>query len=264
MRRTARLAVLNEEMVRRYWSGGGDPVGQTLRIPELKFVGSPDVFSAPGDETSLVIIGVVGTPRNRGLRDDPKPAVYVPYTLLQPPGCGYLIRTEGDPHKLVNALREQIRSVDTDQTVTQVMTLDEQLARDERSYPRFSTTLFSTFAAVGLILAATGLFSVLSYIVTRRTREFGIRMALGARGSDILRLLATMTARLTMAGIVIGLIGSVALSRVIANYVQRWDPRDPAAFLAVTAVLILVALAAGWIPARRAVSVQPMSALRHE
>jgi predicted permease len=264
VQRTAQVAVINEEMARRYWPGGGDPVGRTLQIPELKYAGSPDVFGAPGLETTLEIIGVVGTARNRGLREDPKPAVYVPYTVLQPPGCAYLIRTEGDPHNLVNALREQIRTVDADQTVTQVMTLDEQLARQERSYPRFSTTLFSIFAGVGLILAATGLFSVLSYIVTRRTHEFGIRMALGARGADILRLVATMTARLTMAGIVIGLIGSVALSRVIANYVEGWDPKDPAAFLGVTAVLILAAVAACWLPVRRASTVQPMSALRHE
>ena len=262
--RTAQVAVINEEMARRYWPGGGDPVGRTLQIPELKYAGSPDVFGAPGLETSVEIIGVVGTARNRGLREDPKPAVYVPYTVLQPPGCAYLIRTEGDPHNLVNALREQIRTVDADQTVTQVMTLDEQLARQERSYPRFSTTLFSIFAGVGLVLAATGLFSVLSYIVTRRTHEFGIRMALGARGADILRLVATMTARLMTAGIVIGLIGSVGLSRVIANYVEGWDPKDPTAFLGVTAVLILAAVAACWLPVRRASSVQPMSALRHE
>ena len=264
VRRPARLAVINEEMARRYWPGGGDPVGRSVRIPELKYAGSPDVFSAPGDDTLLEIIGVVGTARNRGLRDDPRPAVYVPYTLLQPPGCAYLVRTGGDPHKFIKALREGIRTVDSDQTVTQVMTLDEQLASQERAYPRFSTTLFSIFAGTGLILAATGLFSVLSYIVARRTHEFGIRMALGARASDILRLITTMTARLIMAGIVIGLIGSVALSRVIANYVQGWDPKDPAAFLGVTGLLILVALAATWIPARRASSVQPMSALRHE
>lgn len=264
VRRTAHLAVINEALARQYWPGGEDPIGRTVHVPQLKYVGSPDVFSAPGDPTTLEIIGVVATARNRGLREDPKPAIYVPHSLLLPPGCSYLIRTEGDPLKLVNALRQQISAVDPDQTVIQATTLDEMLARTERAYPRFSTTLFSIFASVGLLLAATGLFSVLSYVVSRRTHEFGIRMALGARSADILRLVVGATARLMLAGIVIGLIGSIALSRVIADYIQGWNPKDPTAFLAVTAVLSLVALIACWLPARRASAVQPMTALRHE
>src|SRR5207249_4130495 len=125
-------------------------------------------------------------------------------------------------------------------------------------YPLFSTTLFSIFASVGLILAATGLYSVVSFIVTRRTHEFGIRMALGARRSDVLSLVMGMTARLMFTGIAIGLVGSVALSRLISNFVQGWDPKDPIAFLAVIGVLLAVAFVACWLPTRRATSIQPM------
>jgi ABC-type antimicrobial peptide transport system permease subunit len=138
------------------------------------------------------------------------------------------------------------------------------MSRFETAYPRFSTTLFSIFAGVALLLAASGLYSVVSYVVARRTHEFGIRMALGANAADVLRLVVWMTARLMIAGIGIGLGCSLALSRVIANYVSGWDPKDPVAYIAVTVTLLGAALLASWLPARRSIAIQPMMALRHE
>jgi predicted permease len=264
LQRPERVVVINEEMQRHYWPDGRDPIGLKILVPELKLQGSAYFFTPPAPDQWLRIIGVVATARNRGLQDPPKPAIYLPYTLVLGPDSWFLVRTDGDPHRFVNALREQIRSVDADTPVSRTMTLTEFLSRSERAYPRFSTTLFSIFASVGLILAATGLYSVVSFVVTRRTHEFGIRMALGARATDVLYLVMGMTARLMFAGIAIGLAGSVALSRVIANYIQGWDPKDPIAFLAVTAVLLAVALVACWFPTRRATAIQPMSALRHE
>jgi predicted permease len=264
LERSAHLALINEEMLRQYWPNGQSPIGQKIRVPELRFEGNAFVVTPPNADPSLEIIGVVATARNRGLHDAPKPAIYIPYTLVLPPGCNFLVRTAGDPHKLIRALSEELRTVDPDQPVTQVMTLDESLSRFQRAYPRFSTTLFSIFATVGLLLAATGIYSVISYIVTRRTHEFGIRMALGARGGDVLRLIVTMVASLMFTGIAIGLVGSLALSRVVSNYVQGWDAKDPIAFLAVTAVLLSVAIVACLLPARRAATIQPMTALRHE
>jgi putative ABC transport system permease protein len=259
-----RVAVINEEMQRHYWPDGRDPIGLKILVPEMKLQGSAYFFTPPSADQWLQIIGVVATARNRGLQDPPKPAIYVPYTLVLGPACWYLVRTENDPHRFVNALRQQIRSVDADAPVSQTMTLTEFMARSEHAYPRFSTTLFSIFASVGLILAATGLFSVVSFVVTRRTHEFGIRMALGARATDVLGLVVGMTARLMLTGIAIGLVASVALSRVIANYVQGWDPKDPVAFVAVVAVLLAVAFVACWFPTRRATTIQPTVALRHE
>lgn len=258
------VAVINEEMQRHYWPDGRDPIGLKIRVPELKLQGSAYFFTPPAADQWLQIIGVVATSRNRGLQDPPKSAIYVPYTLVLAPACWFMVHTEGDPHRLVNALREQIRSVDAEAPVSQAMTLTELMVRGERAHPRFSTTLFSIFATVGLILAATGLYSVVSFVVTRRTHEFGIRMALGARATDVLTLVARMTARLIFAGIAIGVVGSLALSRVVASYVQSWDPKDPIAFVTVVIVLLLVAFMACWFPTRRATAIQPMLALRHE
>jgi len=207
---------------------------------------------------------VVGTARNQGLQDKPDPAIYIPYTMALVPGSVFLLKTEGDPHNIVRAVRERVRAIDADQPVTEVRTLDEVLADYERAYPRFSATLFSVFAFVGLLLAATGLYSVISYTVSRRTHEFGIRMALGAQRTDVLRLVLGLTAALTAAGVGIGLAGSLALNRIIARYVAAWDPNDPIAYIAVSLVLGAVALLACWLPARRAIEIQPMLALRHE
>jgi putative ABC transport system permease protein len=157
-----------------------------------------------------------------------------------------------------------VRAIDADQPVTQVLTLEELLHDFERAYPRFSTTLFSIFAAVGLLLASTGMYSLLSYTVSRRTHEFGIRIALGARPRDVLVLVIGTTARLMASGIVVGLSASLALSSVTARYLAGWNPKDPVAFAAVILVLTLVAMLASWLPAYRATRIEPTVALRHE
>jgi putative ABC transport system permease protein len=164
----------------------------------------------------------------------------------------------------VNAIREQVRAVDPDQPLSEIMTLDERISRFATSYPRFSTTLFGVFAAVALALAASGIYSVISYVVARRTHEFGIRMALGAKAADVLALVAGMTLRLMIAGILIGLVCTLALTGVIANYVTGWNPKDPGAFIAVACILLGVGIVAAWLPTRRALRIQPMTALRHE
>jgi predicted permease len=263
VQRGGRYAVINDEMARIYFSPGNEPIGQHITVPELKFK-NPDIFTPPAGDPSFEIVGVVATARNQGLRDNPKPAIYVPYTMAMVPGCSYLIRTAGDPHQLVNAIREQVRTVDADQPVTQIRTLEELLHDFERAYPRFSTTLFSIFGAVALLLASTGMYSLVSYTVSRRTHEFGIRMALGARPRDVLLLVIGTTARLMAAGIAIGLAASLALSSVTARYISGWNPKDPMAFAAVILVLTLVALLASWLPAHRATKIEPTVALRHE
>jgi putative ABC transport system permease protein len=234
-----------------------------MNVPALKFK-NPDIFTPPAGDQLFEIVGVVATARNQGLRERPKPAIYVPYTMAMVPGCAYLIRTTGDPHQFVNAIRERVRTVDADQPVTQIRTLEEVLHDFERAYPRFSTTLFSIFAVVGLILATTGIYSLVSYTVSRRTHEFGIRMALGARPMDVVGLVVGKTARLMASGILIGLVASLALSGVIARYVTGWNPKDPVAFAAVIFVLAMVAMLACWLPAYRATKIEPTVALRHE
>jgi predicted permease len=261
--RVEHVAVLNEAMQRTYFPNE-DPVGQRIRVPALRDRGDPSIAKPPQVGEWLEIIGVVGSARNRGLGEEPRPAIYIPNTLALAPGGAFMVRTAGDPRSLFNALRRQVLAVDDNQPPMTMSTLENVLASSQFAYPRFSTTLFTIFAVVGLLLAATGLYSVVSYTVTQRTQEFGIRMSLGAARTDILRLVGGMTAKLLLTGMAIGLAGSLALSRVIAHYVEGWDPKDPVAFAAVALLLTAVALAACWRPARRATRIQPVNALRHQ
>jgi putative ABC transport system permease protein len=250
-------------MVHTYFASGRDPVGQRITVPAVK-IKDTDILLPPTGSETFEIVGVAATARNRGLSEKPVPAIYIPYTVAIVPGCGYLIRTASDPHAFVRAIRERVRAVDTDQPVTEVLTLNELLHNFEQAYPRFSTTLFSIFAGVALALAAAGMYSLISYTVSRRTHEFGIRMALGAQGGDVARLVIAKMAKLIAVGLAVGLAASVALSSLIARYVQGWNPKDPVAFAGVALVLAAVALAACWAPARRATRIQPMIALRQD
>lgn len=257
------VVLINEEMERLYFADS-DPIGQQIRIPglaELRI--SPQLLMAPEAEFAFEIIGVVASSRNQGLTDPPKPATYLPQGLVLPPNASFLVRTTGDPNALVNTLRQQFLAVDPDQPPALVRTLEETLDQS-RVHPRFTTVLFSVFAVVGLLLAAAGIFSVVSYTATRRIPEFGIRRALGATDSDIVSLVTGTTAKLLVIGVVIGIGGVLGLSSVIQSYVRGWDPRDPIAFATVIALLVFVALVACWVPARRATAIQPVQALREE
>ena len=261
--RNAHLAVINEELSKRYFTPGSSPLGARIQVPGLK-INQPEILTPPQGDQWFEVVGVAATARNRGLQEAPEPAVYVPYNMATVPGATFLLKTEVDPLSIVRAARERVRSVDSDLPVTEVRTLEDFLSRFERAYPRFSTTLFTIFAAVGLLLAATGLYSVVSYTVVQRTHEFGIRMALGAQRHHVLQLVAGSMTALIAIGTVAGLAGSMALSSVISRYVEGWNPRDPVAYVAVAAVLVLTGLLACWFPARRAAVIDPMVALRHE
>ncbi|HUG81881.1 MAG TPA: ABC transporter permease [Bryobacterales bacterium] len=256
-----RVALINEEMERQYFADV-DPIGQQIRIPVATEMGDgTGLLVAPDEE--FEIIGVVASSRNSGLIYPSKPATYLPHGVILGGSQSFLVRTTGEPHAMINTLRQQLLAVNADQPNTFVQTLEKKL-EEFRVHPRFTTVLFSVFAAVGLLLAASGIFSVVSYTATRRVQEFGIRRALGATDSDILSLVIGTTAKLLVIGLVIGIGGVLALSSVIQSYVQGWDPRDPVAFATVIALLLFVALVACWIPARRAAAIQPVQALREE
>ncbi|HTS66519.1 MAG TPA: ABC transporter permease [Candidatus Acidoferrales bacterium] len=256
----AHLGVINEELSRRYFRSGPGPLGARIHVPGLK-LSEPEIFIPPEGDQWFEVVGVAATARNRGLQEAPEPAIYVPYKMATAPGATFLLKTEVDPLSIVRAARERVRSVADDLPLTEIRTLEEYLSRFERAYPRFSMTLFSIFAAVALLLAATGLYSVVSYTVAQRTHEFGIRMALGAQRGHVLRLVAGSTVGLIAAGAAIGLAGSMALSRVISRFLEGWNPRDPVAYIAVAAVLLVTGLLACWFPARRATAIDPMAAL---
>ncbi len=171
--------------------------------------------------------------------------------------------TKSDPLALSNGAREAVSSVDPNQPITLIRTLDDLLS-NATAYPRFATFLFGIFGAIGLTLACTGIFSVVSYAVSRRTREFGIRMALGATPGNVLRLVVGSTGRVLVLGFVLGAILSVVSSRALAGKLEGIGIASPSMLVAITSVLALAAFFACAIPARSATKVQPVDALRHE
>jgi ABC-type antimicrobial peptide transport system permease subunit len=175
----------------------------------------------------------------------------------------YAVRSSGDPKSIVNAVRGELRGLDPDQPVTQ-MAVMEDLISDLLSPVRFQMTLLGLFAGLALTLAAVGLYGVMAYVVELRRREIGIRMALGARGRDVLGMIFWFGARIVGPGVALGLAGAWVATRAIGSLLYGVSASDPAAFLLAPVVLAAAAFAAGCVPARRAVRVDPMTALRYE
>ncbi len=259
----ARLAVINQTMARQYWPHG-DALGKQLRLPDLK--GAPPFTQiAPGGDSWLQIIGVVSDARDDGLRKPVKPAIFVPYTLQMRMYTQILVRTHNAPLSVLNRVRAAVKAVDPDQQVFgQTRDLEQWIQRqDEYAYGRLVAALFSGVSLLALALAATGLFSVVSYGVAQRTNEFGIRIALGATRGQVLQLVLMSTARNVAGGLFLGLALSLMLSGVLAKWAEG-STHSPMVFAAVTLLLILTSALAAFIPARRASSVDPMDALRYE
>jgi putative ABC transport system permease protein len=259
----ARLAVINQTMARQYWPRG-DALGKQLRLPELK--GAPPFTQmAPDGNNWLQIIGVVSDARDDGLRKPIKPAIFVPYTLQMRMYTQILVRTRNAPLSVLNRVRAAVKAVDPDQQVFgQTRDLEQWIqTQDEYAYGRLVAALFSGFSLLALALAATGLFSVVSYGVAQRTNEFGIRIALGATRGQVLQLVLVSTARNVAGGLLLGLALSLMLSGVLAKWAEG-SSHNPLVFAAVTLLLILTSALAAFIPARRASSVDPMDALRYE
>jgi predicted permease len=260
----AHVAVINRTLAQRYFPNG-DAIGHSLKMPGIE--GNPaTVLSPPNIGASwLQIVGIVGDARNDGLRSVPRPAVFVPYTLSMGEGTEILVRSQAPPLTLLHAVREQLRTINPDQqTSTNVDDLETRLTfESEWQQEHLAAWIFSVFAWLALALAAVGLHSVVSYTVAQRTTEFGIRMALGARRGDLLRMVFRSTLGSLGAGIFAGVAISLALSQIIAKWAQG-NPRDPVILTAGTILLGLVSGLACAIPARRASKVDPMIALRCE
>ncbi len=261
--RGARLALVNQTMARQYWPAG-NVIGQQLRVPLLK-PEAPYSLAAPDSDSWLQIIGIVGDARDDGLDKPIKPAIFVPYTLNLRLWTQMLVRTRGEPLALLQAVRRQVHSVDADQQVMgNTRDLEQWITRrPEWAGERLATILLTGFAVLALVLAAFGLYSVVSHTVVRRTNEFGVRMALGAEPGDVLRLVFGSAAASVGAGLAAGLILSVALARVLSIW-TRETSRDPLLLGAVVLLLTGTAAAACLIPARRAASIEPVTALRYD
>jgi putative ABC transport system permease protein len=261
VRRGDRVAVINEAAI-TLWPAGENPIGARVRLDLLERVPARAVAdtSRPPEVT---IVGVIANTRNAGLRDEPRPALMMPYSVIAQPQRTLAVRSTGDPTLLLNPVRAQVRAMDPEQPLGRPVTLSELLG-EEFIQPRFTMALFSAFAALGLALAAAGIYSVLSFHVTRRTHELGVRMALGAPRRHVLGLLLTMGGRLVVIGLAIGVAASLASTRLLRSQLFGVQPADPLAYAAVAIVLGLVAFIACYIPARRAARVDPMVALRQE
>jgi len=174
-----------------------------------------------------------------------------------------VVRSAGDPAMLTTAVRQAIRAIDPDEATSTFRTMEDVVSRSA-SGDRFNTLLLGAFGGIALLLTAAGIFGVLSYLVTQRTREIGLRMALGARRVDVLRVIVGNGARLTLFGLCIGVAVAVVVTRWMSSILFDVKPTDPLTFVAVAAVLSVVAFLASYVPARRAMRVDPMVALRHE
>jgi putative ABC transport system permease protein len=207
------------------------------------------------------IVGIVGDIRHRSLQFQPYAAMYLP--TVQSGRMNVALRTQGDPLSLVPAVRKEVQGIDPDQPIAAVRTMGEWVDRST-STPRYRTTLLGLFAAIAMILAATGIYGVMSYSVAQRTHEIGIRMALGARRADVLNLVVRQGMLLVLIGLGIGLVGAFALTRVMASLLFGVTAKDPITFVVVAGLLAVVAFVACFIPARRATKVDPLTALRYE
>ena len=207
------------------------------------------------------IIGIVGDIRHRSLEFQPYSTMYLP--TVQSGRNNVALRTHGDPMSLVPAVRKEVQAIDRDQPIAAVRTMDEWVDRSTAT-PRYRTTLLALFAGLAMILAATGIYGVMSYSVVQRTHEIGVRMALGARRSDVLRLVVRQGMVLVVVGLAIGLIAAFLLTKVMESLLFGVTSKDPITFVVVAGLLSLVALIACYIPARRATKVDPLTALRYE
>jgi putative ABC transport system permease protein len=244
--------LVNEALVRRFFPNE-DPIGRRV------------TFDDPTSPTAVwrTIVGVVADARRYGLDEAPRPELYFPYAQAPRRYMTIVMRTAGDPAALAAVARAAVWGIDPEQPVSEVRTLDQILTRSLAAR-RFNMLLLAVFAATALALATVGLYGVVAYSIARRTREFGVRLALGAQPRDLVCLVLAHGLGLTLAGLVIGLFVSLAATRALSTMLYEVSATDPVTFGAISAVLALVAAAASYLPARRAMRVDPLVALRAE
>ncbi len=250
------LAIVNQSFVRGRLDGR-DAIGRVVRIPRLK----QPPFAAADD--SFQIVGVVKDTLNRGLMDQVMPEVYLPFTVTGR-SDRLVALTQSDPAGITKAVLNQVYSIDKDQPVTDVRTIDRVLQEGVYAGPRFNLALFAVFAALGLTLAIIGVYGVMSSSVAQQTREIGVRIALGASPGDISGMVVKRGAWLLLIGIAVGLVGSFLTARLLSQQIWNVSPFDPITFVAVSLILLLAGLQACLWPARRAARIDPIEALRQE
>jgi putative ABC transport system permease protein len=245
-----RVIIINETLERRHWPNG-DAIGKRIR-----FIGSPE------QNPWMQIVGVVNDV-NHLLDETVTPEYYLPFDQLPVRSLYVAARTKTDPLALASAIRNEVLAIDKGQPVSELRTMEQVRSQSVTLYS-FSSALLGVFAAIALVLASVGIYGVMSYAVTQRTQEIGLRLALGAQASDVLRLVIGRGMKLTLIGVTVGLVASLALTRLMKNLLIGVSPADPLTFIVIPLLLMLVALLACWIPARQATKVDPLVAIRNE
>jgi putative ABC transport system permease protein len=247
---TPRALVINEALARKYWPGE-EALGKRLGFDEAD------------KQVWWEVVGVVANVKHQRLDREAKPEVYFPFQQYPQNFLSLVVRTTQDPSGMTSAIRSQVLALDPDQPVFDIKTMDERLSKSV-SQSRFIMLLLAAFSGLALALSAVGVYGVMAYTVAQRTHEIGIRVALGAQAKDVLRLVLGQGMRLTLIGVGVGLMAALLLTRVMASLLYGVTATDPLTFIAVAALLSAVALLACFIPARRALKVDPMVALRYE
>jgi ABC-type antimicrobial peptide transport system permease subunit len=243
--------IINQSMTKKYW-------------PNEDAVGKRFTFSdTPKEEDWFRIVGVVGDMKDKPSSPSAEPAFW--WAHLQQPNSDMTvaIRASSDPRLLVDALREQVKKLDPSLAIANVRLMDE-VADESIATPRFAFSLVGLFAGLAIVLAAIGTYGVISYSVSQRIPEFGLRLALGAPPRDVLHMVLALAARLALTGAVVGITVALALARVLRSLIYNVSPADPVTFISVGVMVIAIALLACYLPARRAANANPMNALRAE
>lgn len=254
--KSTQVAIVSEKLARRQF-GSQDPIGKRIKFGRYE-----------SEEPWVQIVGVAANVKHRVLVEDPlevpeDPDVYLPLAQNPDRSFGLIVRTENNAAALTDSLRKEIQSLDRDIPVYTISTMQE-LIQDQTASSRFNAYLMTVFGALALVLASIGIYGVLSYAVAQRTREIGLRMALGARAQDVFRLIIGQALFWTVCGLTVGLLGAAALSQLLTTQLYQISPTDPVTYGAITILLLIIAFLATCIPARRAMSVDPMIALRYE
>jgi putative ABC transport system permease protein len=243
-----KVVIVNETFARRYWPND-NPIGKHIVVGRW-----PD----PAE-----VIGVAADVKNKGLAQDPQPQLYLSFPQLPWGSMNLLVRSAVEPHSLVSSIRAQISAIDPDQPITKIETVDE-LMDTSRAQPRFILILLAIFSGLALALAVVGIYGVLAYSVAERRQELGIRLALGAGKSDILRMIVRQGLALTAIGVALGLAAAFALARVMSSLLYKIGAYDLPTFALAPLTFLAIAFLASYLPARRATQVDPIEALRNE
>jgi putative ABC transport system permease protein len=252
-----RVAVVNRTFVQKYLAGQ-DPLGRPVRFKVF------ETFQPAIPDATFEIVGVVADSRNRGIVESPDPEAFLPYAVTGAFDRTLLVRTVGPPEAMAETLRREAWSVDRGAAINNTGAVMDFLRRFSYATPRLGLVILGTFAALGMVLVAIGVYSLIAYTVARQTHEIGIRMALGAERAHVLRMVTAMGARLVGLGLLIGLVASLAAARVLSSQLTGVAPHDPLTLAVVSLVVALAGAAACVFPARRATRVDPMVALRYE